>query len=225
MERLPKGFWGVSGIAAATALVLLWKGLFTPSVPLTTSSSSDLNHLSLPAPPPISEARQLSPGGVPPREEHIVVHVAGAVKNPGVVRLPFGSRVDDAVKAAGGFTAEADPDSVNLAQPLEDGVQVYVPRRSEHAPAPRRVGGSSSHTAHSSGQEPGGNVASSQKINLNTATAEQLEGLPGIGPVTARAILEYRQQNGGFRSVDELIEVRGIGQKRLEQIRPYVVVR
>jgi len=156
--------------------------------------------------------------------EEIVVHVAGAVKNPGVVRVPRGSRVDDAVRAAGGFSAQADPDSINLAQPLEDGVQIYVPRKGDQVQVERRIGAVSSAPV-SARSEKGSSGTPSGKLNINTASAEQLESLPGVGPVTARAIIEYRQQNGGFRSVDELIEVRGIGPKRLEQIRPYVFVR
>jgi competence protein ComEA len=153
-----------------------------------------------------------------------VVHVAGAVKNPGIVRIPRGSRVDDAVRAAGGFSSKADADLVNLAQPLEDGVQVYVPRKGESVVVEGRVGSVSPSGATVRGLA-GRQETPAGKINLNTASAEQLESLPGVGPATARAILEYRKQNGGFQSVDELIEVRGIGPKKLEQIRPYVVVR
>jgi competence protein ComEA len=229
MERLPRGFWTVGALVALTCGILLWQGLSflsqpalapPPVAPPETLQTSEVNSSGEDEGTP-SATQMVTPQA---QSNEIVVHVAGAVKNPGIVRIPRGSRVDDAVKAAGGFSYQADPDSVNLAQPLEDGVQVYVPRKGETVTVERRVG-----SVSSSGVSVRGSAERTEppagKININTASAEQLESLPGVGPATARAILEYRKQNGGFQSVDELIEVRGIGPKKLEQIRPYVVVR
>lgn len=141
----------------------------------------------------------------PPRE--VVVHVAGAVTQPGLYRLPEGSRVDDAIAEAGGAKPKAALDLVNLASPLADGQQVVVPLRGSAAAAPA---------------EGDGAAASGTKVHLNSATLEQLDELPGVGPVTAQQILSYREANGAFRSVDELDAVPGIGPARLEQLRPLV---
>lgn len=219
MQRASKGWVAVWALVILTSAVMLWQGVSTSLSPVPAET------------PPNPTANSLAPAeGVQPAPEanvesaEIVVHVAGAVKKPGVVRVPRGSRVDDAVRAAGGFSSEADADSINLAQPLEDGVQVYVPRKNQQIAVPGRIGGTErSSVEPQSVQTQHGQTAG--KLNINTATAEQLESLPGVGPVTARAIVEYRKQNGIFRSVDDLLEVRGIGPKRLEQIRPYVIVR
>jgi competence protein ComEA len=142
----------------------------------------------------------------PPRE--LVVHVAGAVLQPGLYRLPEGSRVDDAIAEAGGARPRAALDLVNLAAPVADGQQVVVPVR-----------GSASATGSPGALEPG--VAGGM-VHLNSATLEQLDELPGVGPVTAQQIVDYRTANGAFRSVDELDAVPGIGPARLEQLRPLV---
>ncbi|MCL6474393.1 MAG: helix-hairpin-helix domain-containing protein [Firmicutes bacterium] len=229
MERIPKGLWTVGALVALTCGILLWQGLSLLSppalippagMPAGTSHTSDANSSGEDEGTP-SATQMDTPQA---QSNEIVVHVAGAVKNPGIVRIPRGSRVDDAVRAAGGFSNQADPDLINLAQPLEDGVQVYVPRKGESVTVEGRVGSVSPSGVTVRGSA-GRQEPPAGKINLNTASAEQLESLPGVGPATARAIIEYRKQNGGFQSVDELIEVRGIGPKKLEQIRPYVVVR
>ena len=158
-----------------------------------------------PAGPPVQiEREQSSRGGV-------TVHVAGAVRRPGVYRLPPGARVDDAVRRAGGPTRRADLSAVNLAAKPEDGRQVLVPERAPPA------GGTSTSTPSAPG-------APTQPINLNTATLEQLDTLDGIGPSLAQAILDYREENGGFGSVDELAQVPGIGEKRLATLRAAVTV-
>ena len=140
-------------------------------------------------------------------EREVVVHVAGAVARPGLYRLAEGSRIDDAIALAGGPRPKAALDAVNLAAPVVDGQQVVVPRRGE-APAVAAAGPGS-----------GGPVS---KVSLNSATLEQLDTLPGVGPVTAQQILDYREANGAFRSVDELDAVPGIGPARLEQLRALV---
>jgi competence protein ComEA len=140
----------------------------------------------------------------------VVVHVAGAVARPGVYRLPPLARVADAVDAAGGPTADADLHRLNLAAPVADGSQVYVPREGEPLPAASAAGGA---------------AASAGPLDLNLAAAADLERLPGIGPAIAKAILDARDRMGGFRSVDDLLEVRGIGPAKLEALRELVTVR
>ncbi len=140
----------------------------------------------------------------------VTVHVAGAVRRPGVYRMRPGARVDDAVARAGGARPRADLSQVNLAAKVEDGRQILVPRRAAALPA----GG----TAPASEPQPG------VPLNLNTATLEQLDELQGIGPATAQQILDYREAQGGFGSVDELDKVPGIGEVRLATLRELVRV-
>ena len=138
-----------------------------------------------------------------------VVHAAGAVVRPGVYKLRAGARVADLLDAAGGPIAEADLDALNLAAPLTDGERVYVARKGEVAPP---VAGGD------------GTTGKQGPVNLNTATAEELDALPGVGPSTAQAILEFRKEHGRIRSVDELLEVRGIGEAKLAALRSKVRV-
>lgn len=136
----------------------------------------------------------------------LVVHVVGAVRRPGLYRLRDGSRVADAVARAGGATSKADLALINLAAPAADGLQIVVPRR-----APPAASGSGA-----------GASASAGPVHLNTATVEQLDALPGVGPVTAQKIVEYREKNGAFTTVDDLDAIPGIGPARLEQLRELV---
>jgi competence protein ComEA len=146
----------------------------------------------------------------------VTVHVAGAVRRPGLYRLAPGARVDDALRRAGGARARADLDAVNLAAKLEDGRQILVPERGPAAPA----------TAAAVGGSPGAATpgAPAAPVNLNTATLEQLDTLDGVGPGIAQRILDYREQHGGFGRVQELGEVPGIGAKRLATLTPLVTV-
>jgi competence protein ComEA len=160
------------------------------------------------APVPIRVAADDSgPGG------RVFVHVAGAVRKPGVYTLRAGARVADAVERAGGARPSADLSAVNLASKLEDGRQVLVPRR---------VGGGVAATVAPPGTALSG--APAQPIDLNTATLEQLDTLDGVGPATAQKIMDYRTEHGGFGSVDELGQVPGIGEKRLAALRDHVRV-
>ena len=140
----------------------------------------------------------------------LMVHVAGAVRQPGVYRMRPEARVDDAVDRAGGATARADLSQVNLAAKVEDGRQVLVPEKVRAA-----AGAAAGTTAPT---EPG------VPLNLNTATLEQLDELDGIGPATAQSILDYREEHGGFGSVEELGQVPGIGDVRLASLREQVRV-
>jgi competence protein ComEA len=143
----------------------------------------------------------------------VTVHVAGAVKTPGVIALPVGARVIDAVEGAGGGLPDADLDRLNLAAKLVDGQRVLVTKIGQAAPI-----GAGDPTV--SAGEPG----SGALIDLNNATSAQLETLPGIGPALAGAIIAERDRRGGFRSVNELREVRGIGEKRFADLRDRVMV-
>ena len=146
------------------------------------------------------------PGGKADAAPTVFVHVVGAVRRPGLFRLKDGARVADAVARAGGPTRRADLSAVNLAAPLADGQQVIVPRRSPGG-APAAVAGAS---------VPGA------KVSLANATLEQLDELPGIGPVTAQKIVDWRTAHGPFGSVDDLDDVPGIGPARIEQLRDLV---
>jgi competence protein ComEA len=137
----------------------------------------------------------------------MVVDVAGAVRRPGLVRLAKGARVADAVARAGGLTRRAARDAVNLAAPVSDGQQVLVPVRG--SPAGSAAGG--------------GGAAAAGPVSLSSATAEQLDTLPGIGPVTAQKIIDYRAQHGAFTSVDGLDAIPGIGPARIAELQGLVV--
>jgi competence protein ComEA len=138
----------------------------------------------------------------------VLVHVFGAVRKPGLYRLDEGSRIDDAVRAAGGAKRKADLQAINLAAPVADGQQITVPVRGNP--------GSGAAAAVAPGKPTG------QPVHLNTATLEELDSLPGIGPVTAQKILDYRTEHGAFASVDELDAVPGIGPARLAELKKVV---
>jgi competence protein ComEA len=144
----------------------------------------------------------------------LVVHVAGAVVAPGIHELSTGARVVDAVDAAGGLTPAADLTRINLAAPVADGERVYVVAIGEDAPP--AAGG-----ADPAG---GGGTSAVGPVNINTADAAALDALPGVGPATAAAILEHRSQIGAFTSVDQLLDVPGIGEAKLEALRDLVTV-
>lgn len=157
--------------------------------------------------------------GAPAAEEPLVVDVGGAVMSPGVVRVPAGSRVADAIAAAGGLAADADVSGVNQAAPVTDGVKVQVPRAGEAAPGPSAAdGGTGAPVAADTAAATGG------AVNINTAGADELATLPGVGPATARAIIEDRAANGPFAAPEDLMRVSGIGEKRFERMRAQVVV-
>ena len=154
----------------------------------------------------------------------IIVHAASAVMQPGVYRIDAAARVSDLVALAGGLAPDADVDRVNLAAQLADGARVYVPHSGEQDP-PAVVNDATGSTRAAGGPTAGsGTSSSAARINVNTATVDQLDSLPGVGPSTAAAILDYRQRHGPFRSVDELGQVRGIGPSRLAQLRDLVRV-
>ena len=176
----------VVGVAAAAAILLVLHVVQRGSAPHPIPPLRVANH-----------ARAASSAG------QLVVDVAGAVRRPGLYHLAAGTRIADAVAAAGGATARADVTLVNLAAPLADGEQVLVPVTGAVA-----AGGGPSPTA---------------PLDLNTASAEQLDALPGVGPATAQKIIDYRQAHGPFRTIDELEGVPGIGPSKVAQLKGLVI--
>ena len=176
-----------------------------------------------PAPVPTT-GPAAGPGGLSATSGSVVVHVTGAVSRPGVVTLPPGSRVTDAINAVGGASAEADTQQLNLARVLSDGEQIRVPRIGEVLPDPApQPGGDAASGARTAPGKSGGGGASGT-ININTASASELEKLPGIGPALAERIVEYRDSHGPFASVDALTDVPGIGKAKLEGLREQAIV-
>jgi competence protein ComEA len=144
-----------------------------------------------------------------PRSPELYVHVAGAVRRPGLLRVPADTRVATALERAGGPTRRADLTLVNLAAKVQDGQQIVVPAKGTGGAAP---GGAAAST-------PGAPTPPGAKLHLSTATAEQLDEIDGIGPTLAGRIIEYRDAHGGFGSIDQLAQVDGIGEKRLATLR------
>lgn len=150
---------------------------------------------------------------------NIVVHITGAVKNKGILRLPEGSRISDAIEAAGGETKEADLDSINLAYTLEDGQKIYIPSQEDKENNEQKQyitteSGDTTNIKENSKIE-----GENEKVNINTANQSELETLPGIGPSLASRIIEYREQNGKFNSIEELKNVKGIGDAKFEDLK------
>lgn len=185
------------------------------------------------APPPVAidgagaaadEAADGSPGETAPGSStELQVHVAGAVRKEGLYRLPAGSRVEAAVHEAGGLKPTAELTGVNLAAELQDGQQVIVPKRGAAAATPTSSSSGAASAASAAGASAGPGGQPGAPISLASATVEQLDaGVDGIGPTLAARIIEYRDQNGGFKSVDELAQVEGIGEARLAALREAV---
>lgn len=151
----------------------------------------------------------------------IVVDVGGAVRNPTVVRLADGARVADAIAAAGGLADDADASGVNQAAVVADGQKVLVPRVGEAVPTADTATGAGTPAGTQTGSAPG---ASSGLVNINSATADQLDALPGVGPSTAQAIIEDRERNGPFKGIEDLMRVSGIGEKKFEKLRSSICV-
>jgi competence protein ComEA len=162
----------------------------------------------------------------------IAVYVCGAVRRPGVVELSAGSRIVDAVREAGGLSKDADDEAVNLAQPVVDGMKVDVPRKGAHVDAPGVEAGPVSGSEHtsssrgsrhrSSGRSGSHKLQPGQTLDINTASEAELTQLPGVGPSLARRIVEYRQANGPFATIDDLQNVSGVGPSKFAKMQPYV---
>ncbi|ANS65188.1 DNA-binding protein [Streptomyces lincolnensis] len=212
-------------VAAAFAVLHFWSGrteaVSAPEVVRAVRPYEEKGHGAT-AVPGGSVGPPGAPGGGATAGAEIVVDVSGKVREPGVHRLPAGSRVTDALRAAGGVKSGTNTDGLNRARFLVDGEQVVVGGPAAVA-APGVAGtavGGASGVGGSGG--PAGGVAPAAPVSLNTATVDQLDTLPGVGPVLAQHILDYRTQHGGFRSVDELREVNGIGDRRFADLRNLV---
>ena len=194
-----------------------------------------------PAAAPVVRPNEAPVVSTPPPASEIVVHVAGAVKKPGVYRLSPDARNDDALKAAGGPTENADTDRINLAARAEDGSQLYVPTKQEASGGGAETGSAVTNAANKSGSKSGAahpNAAGEGSgkpeklktpgegtVNINTAGAEELQRLPGIGPAMAERILSFRKENGSFQAPEDLMNVTGIGEKKFAKMQPFVKVR
>ena len=235
--------WGVTQFSAAPrAEQVASPSASAESVQAVGAQQSPATQSAAQATAQPSESAQGGPSG----EATVRVHVAGAVNNPGVYTLPAQGRAVDAIAAASGAAADADLDRVNLAGALSDGVQIYVPHRGETA-APAQIqpnggtanagqgnaanGAAQNGAAQNNAPQPARTLTpagSAQKgstpVNINTATAEELQTLPRIGPAMAQRIIAWREAHGGFHSVDELDAVPGIGPSMLENLRPLVTV-
>ncbi|MEO3783128.1 ComEA family DNA-binding protein [Actinocorallia sp. B10E7] len=212
LERWDPGITGaralavVGLIAALAAGVLLWTGRPEPEPVPPASTGPD-------SPPPPAAALHARPVAAPTTElpgDPLIVHVTGDVRTPGVVTLPPGSRVTDAVKAAGGLRKNGKVGAVNLARKLTDGEQIVVGSDLPAAPVPPA--------------RPAASTGPATPLDLNTATLEQLQELPGVGPVLAQRILDHRAENGLFRTVEQLQDVNGIGERRFADLKDEVHV-
>ncbi|KAA1399966.1 helix-hairpin-helix domain-containing protein [Aeromicrobium ginsengisoli] len=185
-------------IAVAASVLLVWWLL--SGRPKTTEPAA-----------PLAFGTSTAPAGAAKTPEaELIIDVVGKVRKPGIVTVPKGSRVYQAIEAAGGLKGRVDTASLNMARVLDDGEQILVGIEPVAAPAASGPAGS--------GGPAGG------KVNLNTATAEQLDMLPGVGPVTAQAILAWRDENGRFGSVEDLLDVKGIGDATLAELRDLVTL-
>jgi competence protein ComEA len=206
LDSLSRG--ELAGLVVVVVATLFGAGLwYMRSLPRPVDIAAPADALS----PVVSQIPDAT-GSLSPSPAPIIVDVAGWVRRPGVYEFSSGDRVIDAVNRAGGARNGADLTSLNLAAPLTDGTQIVIPKPGATVPG----GTGSSDTGTASG--------ATALINVNTASETELEDLPGVGPVTAAAIIDYRTQNGPFAAVDDLIDVSGIGPSTLEQIRPFATV-
>ena len=180
-------------IAAAASGAFLWN-LSAQDVPQETALSSSSFEISAAAEPEENSAPSM-----------LTVYVSGEVNAPGLVEISSGSRIGDAVEACGGFTPLADRSAINLARKAEDGMQIHITARQEQAAGIAAA--------------PAANSSQSSFVNLNTATKEELDTLPGIGPAMASRIIEYRQANGNFKSIEDIKEVKGIGEAKFAKMK------
>ncbi len=234
------GIGGLGSGAAANGAAGVREIPFTPGAEPTTVGKQREGNMATPS---VTTAPSLAPGvtvsssavtdallassaATPAVASSLVVHTAGAVLNPGVYVLARGARAADAVSAAGGMTPDADPDRVNLASLLADGSRLYIPRRGAQIPAvpTDQISVQSTGQLSNTATAAAAGTAVKQVIDLNTATAEQLDSLPGVGPATAAAIIEHRSRVGRFRSVNQLLDVPGIGEAKLASMRKQLSV-
>lgn len=215
--------WGVSSahlrfvaVAGAGSLVLVAWWLFAGGI---VGGSHDSQALQVSHSQSNSTAKSGTPSASDETPETLIVHVVGKVNTPGIVTVPAGSRLADAIAAAGGTVGKVDLTELNLARKIEDGEQIRVGLPPAFEPTSQ--GESSSSASGSAGAAPSG---TSGKVNLNSASLSELDTLPGVGPVTAQSIVDWRSKNQKFHSVEDLLDIRGIGEATLERLRPLVTV-
>jgi competence protein ComEA len=209
-ERIEEGLQGLArrelvGLVAIAALVIAGAGFwYVRSLPSKVEITAA----------PATQRGGPTPGPTATVAKVLLVHVAGWVRQPGVYELHEGDRVVDAIEAAGGARPKADLTTINLAALLTDGLQIVVAKEGAAGPGPPASGTSIG----------GAGGPQSDIININTATLDQLETLPGIGEVLAQRILDYRTEHGPFKSVEDLLDVSGIGDARLADLKPHITV-
>lgn len=157
-------------------------------------------------------------------EGKIVVHITGEVKNTGILILPEGARIADAIESAGGATEEADLDEVNLAYELQDGQKLYIPNKNDKNNTENKMYITSESGNNVIVESKNTKEGVNKKVNINTASQSELETLPGIGAAIATRIIEYREQNGKFNKIEDLQNVKGIGDAKFGEIKEYIVV-
>jgi len=219
----PRGPRWRLGVGAVVVLVLAVLAVTVAiSATATRGGAGETEITSRPTPADGSPGAVDSSGAPGSSGSPVFVHLHGRVAQPGLYELAPGARVVDVVAAAGGFADDAEQGAVNLARPLVDGEQLYVPAVGEAAAGPDSGAGAGAAAGSAVGggaSGPGGAL-----VDLNSADAAALETLPGVGPATSAAILDWRRQNGAFRSVDDLLGVSGIGEKTLAKLAPLVTV-
>ncbi|MEK4147250.1 helix-hairpin-helix domain-containing protein [Robertmurraya sp. FSL W8-0741] len=194
------------------AIVVVLAGLF--SYYLFSSGASNDNERVEESWGSSAEPLQEELSDIEEQEDHdILVDVKGAVRRPGVYRASAGDRIKDVIESAGGITEDANPDATNFAMRVTDEMVVYVPKIGEE----EAIGEGS--------LMDGGTDSANQKININKATAPELETLPGIGPAKAEAIIEYRESNGPFKAIEDIMSISGFGEKTFEKLKESIVVK
>lgn len=209
-------------LSVLAGVAIAWLG--TRPIDVHAVPARETDSVSVTSPPPSEPPAVPSPSesveeiGTSPEPATLVVYVSGEVVNARVVHVPTGSRVTDAVALAGGLTADADVSAVNMARLVTDGEHIHIPAPGD---PPRPSTPPAPDGAVNDGESPPGLSA---PINLNTATGAELETLPGIGPSLSQRIIDYREQHGQFASIDQLLEVSGIGESKFTQLKEHVVV-
>jgi len=209
------GAVAVFGSGAATGTATKTRQRIDSQLPLTKGPAVS-------SPPVVAASSTLGAVGTTTAPVRMVVHAAGALVSPGVYLMNAGSRLADVVSAAGGMAPDADGDAVNLAAPVADGQRAYIPHQGK--PVPSVVTAEPVIAAGGGAVDVPGPVVAAPPVDLNTASAEQLDTLPGVGPATAAAIIEHRTQAGRFTSVTQLLDVPGIGEAKLAAMRKRVTV-
>jgi competence protein ComEA len=230
MEKLQPWMRWAAAAAAICAIIFAFVGPRHQDAAVEADPS--VASVTAPPPPPPVEPLAAASPSADPSPSIVAVYVCGAVRKAGVYRLEPGSRVNDAVAAANGLSSDADPEAINLAQPVTDGMKIDVPKRGavQHDYQEAETGFSTSMAAvesthagrHHSGRSSSHKLAPGQSLDINTATEAELTQLPGVGPSLARRIVEYREANGPFQTADDLQNVSGIGPSKFAKMEPYV---